>query len=1067
MIYPRDFLNLVTNPARMNNLTLLGIQDLFKHLGGLQLLIKADAPDFTIVAATEDFYNLFALHPNQFVNVSLHKVIEMLPNSGHFSEAIAKVVEHFEVCYITQKKVVIPQLRFDFPMVNGVLKEMYWEIQICPVFDEEGTLTYLTYTARDITDRVVLEQNYEAHKRDNFAFETFKGSPTGVMILLGPELRIAFANAALEKIWKRNEGYLDKPISEVFPELESQGFLSMLSDIYRKGDSTMEHEAKVMIERNGQIYRGYYDFMVKPFFTDSSRPHVGLLIMVSDITEKVEERIQMNLRSGSFELTEEVRDFGVFTIDFYTRKATFSSQIINWLGDYKLEDIDELFRIFQRDDYVKITELIDEFNTGKKVNADLVFRMVHPFSNETHYLRTLVQLQELNSKGAIVSGIIQDITHLIQSKKAIHTSAHRLKSVIEAAPYPIAIYTGSHFIFELANNALLKYFDKSIDDIGKPCKNVFPIYSKLGLLKKIEKVWNTGNSIKEEDVYIEFYRQGELVKAYLSYNLTPLLDENGNIYGVLHTTFDVTAVNMSKAIIEENENRYRTFIEEAPFATALYMGPDLYVTYANSLMLDVLHKDTSILGKPLVKALPEIINYPYYDILMHVYTTGQLYTGYQHEISDSKNPNLPRKFVNFQYKALMNKEGQIYGILHTAWDVTSEVIANRLQEENQKNFRNMIMQAPIAIMILRGQDMLVELVNPVMIDLLNLKLTGTYKKPAGEIFKPFNSKEWHKTMLQLYMTGNSFTSDEEEYTISKNGEEVLLYLRFNYEPMRNSSGEITGIMVVTHDITQQVLARKKIEYAVSVRTEELANANAQLKISNSQLEQFAYIASHDLQEPLRKISLFNQLLNVQLSDNEKEKVAYYMERINNSVQRMTNLIRDILGYSQLSIEQTAYEKVNLDEILEEVKDEFDVLIAEKKAVITAEPIGEIDGVRLQLLQLFQNLISNSLKYVPQDRNPVIHISVKSIHEAPGMPPLASGYCHLKFTDNGIGFDQAYADKIFTIFQRLHGKTQYEGTGIGLAMCKKIVENHHGLLFATGQVDQGAQFDVYLPWRQYS
>lgn len=1048
----------------MEHLTSSLIQDLYSALGGIQFLVKANAPDFTVVAATSDVYSHFSLHPSDVIGKPIIDAISSFSFESQI-EAALYIVGKFTDCIITKEKCQVKQFRYDLPLLNGILREMYWDIQINPVLDEEGQVNYISYSAQEVTERVQLQKNYEISKRDNFAFETFKGSNFGVLILLGSEHKIAFANEAFYTLTDKTNSCIDRSISEIFPELDEQGYLNLLKDLYANGQAHMAHEAPLIVEMKGKLNRGYYDFVIKPYFTDSSKPHVGLLCMVRDVTENVVTRMNASFRRGSFEFSDEITDFGSFTIDLYSGKASFSKQINRWL---ELEDqvsFDELLPLFHRDDMLKITEEVSNFNQGKKENLDIVFRMIHPQSRQIHYLRAFVQTQERTENSAIISGVIQDISFKIKSEKALLNTANRLRSVIEASPFPIAIYSGNKFIFEYTNSSLLSFFGLTSDELGKPFKDVFAVYVKLGLQKKMEKVWNTDTPMQEKDVYIEFYRGEELVKAYINYDLTPLHDENGNIYGILHTTFDVTAVNVSKALIEENELRYRTFIEEAPMATALYLDSDFKVTYANSLMLEMWGKDTTVIGKSITDAIPGIHQYHYYEILNNVYVTGQIYTGNHIELTQPLRKDGSKMYVNFQYKPLMDKQGKIYGILNTAWDVTTQVMAQRLQEENHKNFRNMIMQAPIAIMILRGQDMLVDLMNPVMIELVNINPIKALDKPVENVFPVFKKRNWTKMLVDLFATGGSFISEEEEFAVRRNEEDILIYMRFNFEPMRDSNGVITGVMVVIHDITQQVLARKQIELAVSVRTEELASANAQLNIYNNQLKQFAYIASHDLQEPLRKISLFSQLLAGQLQNEVDGKVKHYLERIENSVHRMTNLIRDILGYSELTKDQLVYQRVDLNEVLQEVISEFDLQIAEKQAQIHYAQLPVIEGIRMQMVQLFNNLISNSLKYCPPQRKPQVSITSELVHQVTGLPLLREGYLHLTFKDNGIGFNQDYAEKIFVIFQRLHGKTQFEGTGIGLAMCRKITDNHHGLIQAHGQENTGATFEVYLPIRQ--
>jgi signal transduction histidine kinase len=237
---------------------------------------------------------------------------------------------------------------------------------------------------------------------------------------------------------------------------------------------------------------------------------------------------------------------------------------------------------------------------------------------------------------------------------------------------------------------------------------------------------------------------------------------------------------------------------------------------------------------------------------------------------------------------------------------------------------------------------------------------------------------------------------------------------------------------------------------------------AELQRKNNELEQFAYIASHDLQEPLRKIRTFSELL--QKSLEKGTPVNNYFDKIQSSAIRMTNLIKDVLNYSRLSNIDDIFVDVDLNFTLQNVKTDLELLIEQKKAVINCDTLPVIKGIPSQLQQLFNNLIGNSLKFC--DKQPLITIQVSALSDKevlnyPDLKPETS-YILLTFKDNGIGFEQQFAERIFTIFQRLNERKVYGGTGIGLALCKKITENHNGLISAKGSLNEGATFTIILP-----
>jgi len=253
---------------------------------------------------------------------------------------------------------------------------------------------------------------------------------------------------------------------------------------------------------------------------------------------------------------------------------------------------------------------------------------------------------------------------------------------------------------------------------------------------------------------------------------------------------------------------------------------------------------------------------------------------------------------------------------------------------------------------------------------------------------------------------------------------------------------------------------EELEHRVRERTSELTRAYEELRQLNEELQNFVYIASHDLQEPLRKISSFIGLFLDDYGDALDETGLTYLDRTKHSAVRMSHLLRDLLKYSRVLTHGKDFVEVDLNVVAREVLDQLQFAIEESGAAVSIDPLPTVEADPRQLRQLLLNLLSNALRFQKPGASPSIHI--RSETDAAATTPV----CHLHVEDNGIGFDPKYAERIFTPFERLHGRSAYPGTGMGLAICKRIVERHRGSIVAESTPGVGTTLHITLPLRQY-
>jgi PAS domain S-box-containing protein len=271
----------------------------------------------------------------------------------------------------------------------------------------------------------------------------------------------------------------------------------------------------------------------------------------------------------------------------------------------------------------------------------------------------------------------------------------------------------------------------------------------------------------------------------------------------------------------------------------------------------------------------------------------------------------------------------------------------------------------------------------------------------------------------------------------------------------NDEGKVVRFIGNTVDISEMKVYERELEMKVE-----------ELNRSNKELEQFAYVASHDLQEPLRKIMAFGERLSLKFGEQLSTDGQFYISRMLDATNRMKILIENLLSYSRASRKLESMVSIDLNEVIENVLSDLEMKVQETQADISVGSLPTIKALPSQMQQLFQNLISNAIKFVSPDKKPIVIIradeATKQEIKELNLSPKFKNFIKITIEDNGIGFEAEYAEKIFIIFQRLHGRAEFEGTGLGLAICKKIVENHQGHILANGELGKGATFTVYLP-----
>jgi len=394
--------------------------------------------------------------------------------------------------------------------------------------------------------------------------------------------------------------------------------------------------------------------------------------------------------------------------------------------------------------------------------------------------------------------------------------------------------------------------------------------------------------------------------------------------------------------------------------------------------------------------------------------------------------------VLYNASVYRDENGNVVGVFAAARDITKRKHAEEALRQSEQRFSSMLEAVRDYAIIFLELDGSVASWNQGAERIKGYRAEEIVGQNFSRFYTPAdiaNGKPDHE--LQVAASEGRF--EDEDWRVRKGGSQF--WANVVITALRDASGKVNGFVKITRDLT----ARKQAE-------DEIRRYAEDLKRSNQELEHFAYVASHDLQEPLRTVSSFSQLLarryQGKLDADADEFITFVVE----GATRMQTLINDLLAFSRIGTRGNPFAAVDSGEILQAAGENLEVAIAESGAVITNDPLPALVADQTQLTQLFQNLFSNAIKFRRPEEAPRIHVSAER----------QDGAWRFGVRDNGIGIDPQYFDRIFIIFQRLHGREEYSGTGIGLAICKKIVERHGGRMWVESEPGTGSTFHFTIP-----
>ena len=561
------------------------------------------------------------------------------------------------------------------------------------------------------------------------------------------------------------------------------------------------------------------------------------------------------------------------------------------------------------------------------------------------------------------------------------------------------------------------------------------------------------------------------------FNFSPVWDTDGSVSGIL------ACGNISKPDTASKPFKIVDHCKKH-MAMAILSGKELTLDFVSEKMMQYWGITRDQIGVELSQAVPTLQSADYYQSLVGIFEHKDAVRAPHQIVSFDKDGQQVRKYVDFCFDPCLDDHGAVSDVIVTATDVTYKVAAKRkIRHRESENFD---FTQRLEVALEAGNLGFFELFISTGKMSCNEQCKANFGFDASKEFTLEGlvdciMEQDREAMQQAVSNAINTKTDYHAQYRAVWPDQSIHWIAASGRTLYSPEGKPVKMVGVTREITQEKTRQQQLEDLVNERTQELTTSNQklvnanqrvsesvkELSRSNANLEGFAYTASHDLQEPLRKIQAFGSLLKQKLIvagiDNETIDLT---ERMQAAGQRMSVLITGLLDLSRLSVQHKMV-PVNLNEAVQLAMDALELKISETSAVIQVDNLNIVHGDLSQLTQLFQNLIGNSLRFISPDRQPIISISCNPVLASDIATELlparvADFYHQIVVSDNGIGFDPKHAEKIFVVFQRLHGRNSYEGTGIGLSICKQVVDNHHGIIYASGQEGVGASFTMLLP-----
>jgi len=925
---------------------------------------------------------------------------------------------------------------------NGKEEVAYFNFVYQPYYEEGRTKAVgILVFGNEVTDMVLARKKIEESEARFRAL--LAAAPVAIGLFVGRELIIEMPNQAFIEIVGKGDSIIGKPLAQAMPELANQPFLQILDDVYTSGKIFQTFGTQIDIVQHGIMQKGFYDFSYTPLLDREGKVYAILDIAI-DVTQQVQSRRRIEESEHYFrQLTDTVP--AMIWITAPNGNCTYLNK--HWY-DYTGQTIEESvdfgwLDIIHAGDKEKAGTDFMQANT-RQTSFNAVYRL----RNKNGEYRWVIDngSPRYNADG-VYEGMIGTVVDVHEQRMAEEMLRYR-KALLEA--HNEASIDG--ILLVDSKGKILSYNQRFVEIWKMPQEIVDAKDDEAALSFAMTQLVNPEQFIEKVKYLYEHptetcrdeleYRDGKIIERH-GY---PVLSEDGTYYAWSWTFRDITKQKENEKNIKESEERFRSLADQSPMIVFI-VEPNAAATmsYFNKTWLDYT-------GQTFEEALGRA-----WDGIVHPDDVQGVLDIYIPAFENRQSyilPSVRLKRYDGEYRWHMFKgnpryqpNGDFIGFVGVGFDIHEQKLTDDALKENTEQFTTLANNIQ-NLAWMADEDGWIFWYNQ------------RWYEYTGTTFEEMQGWGWKKVhhpdhIDRVVAIVDEAWQNDQPYELTfplRRGDGEYRWFLTRVFPVHNADGEVVRWIGTNTDIEEQKTFAENLEKLVDERTKELQQ-------SNEDLQQFAHVASHDLREPVRKIKIFTSRLQEEMDDVLSSRSKLYIDKVQSAADRMFAMIDGVLKFSSMDALKQISETVDLKQLLKNIEDDLEVIIQQKEAVIRYSDFPEFEGAPVLIYQLFYNLINNSLKFAKAGEPLEVSVSSKTISKQ------NQRFVQIVVSDNGIGFEQIHAEKIFDTFARLNPKDKYEGTGLGLSLCKKIVERHQGTIEAVGKINRGAIFTIILPFKQ--